>query len=226
MTATGTGSSTAPTNAGTYTVVASFTSSNSNYGNAKSAPLTFTIIPATPIVVAVDLGGIYSGKSFPAAAIALGIGGVTIGNSTGSIGNLGGSFTFTYYAGTSVSGMGSSTVPTNAGSYTVVAAYTSGNPNYGNAKSAPATFTINPATPSVVAHDPGGTYSGSTFPATAAATGVGGATVSGSVSYAYYAGLTSIGKGSSTAPTNAGTYTVVASFTSSNSNYGNASTHR
>jgi hypothetical protein len=43
----GTESSTAPTAAGTYTVVASFTSASSDYTNARSAPVTFTISPAT-----------------------------------------------------------------------------------------------------------------------------------------------------------------------------------
>src|SRR5205823_1409399 len=57
--ASGPGSSTAPTNAGIYTVVASFTSSDPHYGDAQSAPLTFTIASGTP---AVDFAGAYAGS--------------------------------------------------------------------------------------------------------------------------------------------------------------------
>ena len=81
------------------------------------------------------------------------------------------------------------------------------------------TFTIGQATPKVVASDPGGTYNGNPFPATATATGVGGATVSGTFAFTYYVGTSASGTGTSTAPTNVGTYTVVAAFTSTNSNY-------
>src|SRR5262249_43955114 len=42
-TASGTGMATAPTDPGTYTVVADFTSTNPNYGNGESGPATFTI---------------------------------------------------------------------------------------------------------------------------------------------------------------------------------------
>ena len=210
--ASGSGFSTAPTNAGTYTVVASFTSTNSNYGNGQSAPVTFTVSVATPTVVAIDAGGTYNGNLFPATATAKGIGGATVN----------GSFAFRYYVGTSVSGSGSSTAPTNAGTYTVVASFTSTNSNYGNAQSAPVTFTVSAATPTVVASDAGGTYNGNPFAATATVKGIGGATVNGSFAFRYYVGTSVSGSGSSTAPTNAGTYTVVAAFTSTNSNYGNA----
>jgi len=209
----GTGSATAPTIAGTYTVVASLTSTNPNYANASSVSVTFTIKPALPKVVATDAGGTYTGKPFPATAVATGVGGARVT----------GSSTFSYYTGATVKGTGSASAPTNAGTYTVVAFFTSTNPNYGNASSAPVTFTIKPAIPKAVATDAGGTYTGKPFPATNAATGVGGATVSGSSTFLYYTGTTVKGTGSATAPTNAGTYTVVASFTSTNPNYANAS---
>jgi hypothetical protein len=211
-TVSGTGSSMAPTNAGTYTVVASFTSSDSNYTNAQDAPVTFTVGQAAPSVVASDAGGTYNANPFPATATATGVGGASVS----------GSFAFTYYVGSSVSGNGSSTAPTNAGTYTVVAAFSSSNANYTNSQSAPVTFTVGQATPTVVASDAGGTYNGNPFPATATATGVGGASVSGSFAFTYYVGSSVSGNGSSTAPTNAGTYTVVAAFTSSDSNYTNA----
>ncbi len=210
--ATGPSSTTPPTAAGTYTVVALFTSTNPMYVNGQSAPLTFTISPLTPAVTVADVGGIYDGDPFAASATATGL-----NNSTVS-----GSFTYTYYTGSTVSGNGSSTAPTNAGTDTVVASFTSDDPDYSNTSSAPVTFTIATATPTVVAVDNGGTYNGNPFAATATATGAGGATVSGNSTFTYYLGSTVSGTGSSTAPTNAGTYTMVASFTSTNPNYGHA----
>ncbi len=211
-TVSGNGSSTAPTNSGTYTVVAAFSSADGNYTNSQSTPVTFTIGQATPTVVASDAGGTYNGNPFPASATATGVGGASVS----------GSFTFTYYVGSTVNGNGSSTAPTNAGTYTVVAAFSSADANYFNSQSPPVTFTIGQATPSVVASDAGGTFNGNPFPASATATGVAGASVSGSFTFTYYVGSTVSGNGSSNAPTNAGTYTVVAAFASSDSNYSNA----
>ena len=105
----------------------------------------------------------------PATATATGVTGAAVS----------GSYTFRYYTGSSVSGSGTAKAPVNVGTYTVVAAFTSSNPNYSSADSSPLNFLISQATPSVVASDSGGTYSGSALPATATATGVGGAAVSG-----------------------------------------------
>ncbi len=210
-TASGQGSSTAPTNAATYTVVAEFTSTDSNYVSTDSAPVTFAISPATPTVVASDPGGTYNASPFAASASATGLSDVAVS----------GGFAFTYYVGGSASGQGSSTAPTNAGTYTVVADFTSTNSDYltGPTDSEPVKFTINPATPTVTASDAGGPENGSSYPASATATGVGGATVSGSFAFTYYVGSTASGNGSSTAPSSAGTYTVVADFTSTDPNY-------
>src|SRR5207237_7858786 len=54
---------------------------------------------------------------------------------------LGPADSFTYYVGSSVSGSGSSTAPTNAGTYTVVAHFNT-TPNYLAADSAAVTITI------------------------------------------------------------------------------------
>jgi large repetitive protein len=208
-TASGTPLSGAPSTAGTYTVVASFAGST-DYMDASNST-TFTINKATPKVTASDGDGTYNGNPFPATATATGVGGASVS----------GNFAFTYYVGGSASGTGSSTAPTNAGTYTVVAAFTSSNTNYvtGPTDSAAVTFTIGQATPAVAATDAGGPANGSSYPASATATGVGGATVSGSFTFTYYVGSTASGSGSSTAPSTAGTYTVVAAFTSTNSNY-------
>ena len=211
-TVSGSGFTTAPTNAGTYTVVAAFTSTDPKYGNAQSSPVTFIISPTIPTVAVTDPGGPYNGRPFPVSATATGLGGAAVG----------GSFTLTYYVGNAVSGSGFATAPTNAGTYTVVASFISGDANYGNARSLPVTFIISPAIPTVTATDAGGVYNGQPFPAAAAATGLSGAAVSGSFTLTYYVGNTVSGSGSSTAPTNPGTYTVVASFVSGGANYGNA----
>ena len=152
--------------------------------------MTFTISPLTPAVTVADVGGLYDGEPFAASATATGLNNSTVG----------GTFTYAYYTGSTVSGNGSSTAPTNAGTYTVVASFTSDDPDYSNASRAPVTFAIATATPTVVAVNNGGTYNGNPFAATATATGVGGATVSGSSTFAYYLGSTVSGTGSSTAP--------------------------
>jgi PhoPQ-activated pathogenicity-related protein len=181
--ATGTPLPAAPTQAGTYTVVADFTTTDPDYSNGQSDPLNFAIGQATPTVVAQDDSGPFNGNPFAATAVATGIGGVTV-NGTSS---------FTYYVGTSASGSGSTTAPTDAGTYTVVDAFASSDPNYGNTTSAPVTFTINPATPTVLAIDNGGTYSGSPFGATAEAVGVTGASVNGNPEFTYYPGTVTAG---------------------------------
>ncbi len=166
-----------------------------------------------PTLTVTDAGGTYNGSAFPATAKAVGVDGKTVVN---------GSFSYAYYVGSSASGTPSATAPTNAGTYTVVATFTSSDPNYASGGTAQTTFTIKPATPIVSVADVGGTYNGNAFPATAKALGVDGKTpVSGSFSYAYYAGSSAIGAALATAPTNAGTYTVVATFTSSDPNYSN-----
>jgi PhoPQ-activated pathogenicity-related protein len=74
-------------------------------------------------------------------------------------------------------------------------------------------------TPSVAVADASGTYNGQPFAATASATGVSGSPVPGAFTYTYYTGSTSTGTGTSTPPTKADTYTVVASFASSDPAY-------
>jgi Bacterial Ig-like domain (group 3)/PKD domain/NHL repeat/Beta-propeller repeat len=138
-----------------------------------------------------------------------------------------GSPTFTYYAGTTASGTPLPGAPSAVGTYTVVATYTSTDPDYTDAQSDPVTFTISPstpypATPTVTAIEGSGTYDGQPFAATGLATGIGGEAVSGSFTFTYYVGSTVSGTGSTVAPTNVGTYTVVAAFTSSDPDYGDA----
>jgi MBG domain len=118
------GSSDPPTNAGSYNVVATFTSGDPSYSNA-TATSTMVIAPATPRITLT--GGTFSFDSNPHPAVATEVG-------VDSVTPVGGSFSFTYN--------GSSTPPTNPGSYAVVASFTSADPNYANT-SATTTVSIN-----------------------------------------------------------------------------------
>ena len=111
-----------------------------------------------------------------------------------------------------------STAPTAVGTYTVLATFT-GSTDYASA-SASRSFSIRQATPTVTVTDNGGTYNGSPFSASATMTGVSGTktgTLEGvSPTYEYYSGTGTGGTDlGSTAPSAAGTYTVVASFAGS-----------
>ena len=202
----------APTNAGTYTVVVAFAGSQDYIPG--SAQTTFTIGHATPAVAVSDAGGTYTGSAFAANATVAGVNG-TPGSALEGVG-----LTFTYDAGSTATGTPLSGVPVNAGTYTVVASFV-GSTDY-SAGSAQTTFTIASATPKVIATDAGGQYAGNPYPASATATGIGNATVNGTFAYSYYVGSTASGTAISTPPTSAGTYTVIATFTSGDANYSNA----
>jgi hypothetical protein len=205
-TATGAPLPGAPTDAGTYTVVGSFTSSDPNYANA-SAQATFTIIPASPTVSVSDQNGTHSGS-------AVGVDGATA---------VAGTWAYAYYAGSTATGTPLPGAPTAPGTYTVVASFSSSDPNYTNG-SAQANFTINQTLPTVSVRASGGTYTGTPFVASGSAVGSDGRTpVAGSWTYTYYPGSTATGTPLPGAPTAAGTYTMVAAFTSSDPNYGNGS---
>src|SRR5207248_235717 len=79
------------------------------------------------------------------------------------------------------------------------------------------TFTITKATPTVIATDAGGVYNSGAFPASAMVTGVGSdgtlaTSPDAALGFTYYVGTSTGGTGSSTAPVNVGTYTVVAHY--------------
>src|SRR5262249_8465952 len=142
-----------------HVIAAAYTSDNSNaFANSSSPTLTQVVNKATPTVSVSDAGGTYNGKPFPASATAVDVDGKTA---------VSGRFSYAYYVGTGTSGTSlGATAPTTAGTYTVVATFTSSDSNYtgGNAQT---TFIINPATPTVSVADAGGTYNSSPFPATA-----------------------------------------------------------
>jgi hypothetical protein len=207
------------TSAGSHTIafVSTVLSNGDDHDSFIDAVTVVGPPPSSDSIAVTDTGGTYNGNPFPANATAVGIDGTT---------PVSGSFSYTYYVGLSTSGTSlGSTAPTNAGTYTVVATFTSSDGNY-TGGSAQTTFTINAAAPTLTVSDAGGTYNGSAFAASASVAGaVAGvdatpaATLEGvapTLSYyrgsytslAQFAGLTPLGG----APVNAGAYTVLASF--------------
>jgi hypothetical protein len=212
----------APTNAGTYTALAAFAGS-ADYTNASNQT-TFTITKAEPTVSVSDAGGTFNGQPFPATAT---VAGVVPGVDKTPTASLEGVIpTLSHYVGSSVSGTPLAGAPLGAGTYTVLAVF-AGSADYSSA-SAQTTFTISQATPTVSVSDAGGTFNGQPFPATATVAGVvpgvdnrPAASLEGvTPTVTYYTGTYTLANlpatgGSSTAPSAAGSYTVVAAFAGS-----------
>ncbi len=213
----------APTAAGSYTALARFAGST-DYSSASSV-VDFTIAQATPIVSVTQAGGTYDGVPIAATAAVAGIN----GSPAGSLENV--VPTLAYYQGTATDASQLSSLtplagaPTTVGPYTVVASF-AGSADYTGATSAPMPFTVAQAVPLLNVTDGGGTFNGSTPPATVTLAGVSsGASsslegVTPSLLYfggtfttlAQLAGVDPLG----TPPTQAGPYTVVATFAGSN----------
>jgi hypothetical protein len=194
------GSTTAPTAAGTYTLQTTFTSADPNYANAVVNG-TLTINPATPTITVSSGPFTYDGVTqWSASATAVGVDGVT---------PVAGNFAFTYN--------GATTAPIGPGLYTVSAAFTSSDPNYAST-TVTANMVINSPgtlTPTLSLVDGSAPYDGNAHADTASAVGSDGVTpVAGSFLITY--------NGSTTAPTLAGSYAVVANFISSDVNFANA----
>lgn len=180
---------------GTHTIVATY-NGDVDFASAASLSATVTIaLIATEISVACP-DAVYDGTMHSCTAAVTGSDGKTVDGST----------TLTY--------SGSATAPTAAGTYQVNASFTSADPAYGNSTGA-SSLTIDKATPAVSVTCPAATADGNPHACIASATGIGGAAVVGTISITY--------DGLATVPSSAGTYTVVASFISSDSNYSNAS---
>ncbi len=96
-------STTAPTNAGTYTVTANYAGDANHTGNSSSA-VGFTIAQATPTISVSDTGGVYSGSPFAA---------------TGTT-SIGAPYYEYFLASDTAFKSPSTTAPTNVGSYVVI----------------------------------------------------------------------------------------------------------
>ncbi len=139
-----------------------------NVGNVQPTPATAqasTLIQAIPTVIPTDASGTYNGNPYAASA--------TITYPTGTDISSQGTLSFTYYAGPNTSGtnLGNS-APTNAGTYTVVGHFASGNIRYTNADSSPVLFTIAQAPLTVTAANLSRPYGGSGPTLTGTLTGV------------------------------------------------------
>jgi hypothetical protein len=206
------GSTTAPTQAGSYVVVATFISSDLNYANATVAG-TMTISAVTPTISIDPTPFTYDGTGKAAVVTALGVDGVT---------PVAGTLTVTYN--------GSATLPVDAGTYEVEVAFTSSDPNYLQTSSI-GSITILPATPSVGLGNGGQwefTYNGQPQSAVGSAVGIDGVTpINGTFTYEYYNEYGSntqlFGPPLPGAPTDAGNYTFIEYFTSQDPNYADGS---
>jgi hypothetical protein len=196
------GSTTPPTAAGSYAVSATFTSADPSYANA-TVTTTETINPATPMITVNSGPFSYDGVTqWSATATAVGVDGAT---------PVAGSFAFTYN--------GSTAAPIGPGLFTVSAAFTSSDPNYTSPTVTANEIITSPGTvvPTLSLVDGSATYDGNVHADTATAVDpIDGVTpVAGSFLITY--------NGSTTAPTAAGSYAVVATFASSDLNYADAS---
>jgi hypothetical protein len=187
---------TVPTNAGTYAVSVSFTSSDPNYANATGSGTVIINKADSTTVVSVP-GGLtftYDATAHPATVSATGVGGLNLTPDP------------VYSCGHT---------PINVADSGCTASYSfAGDANH-NPSSDSKTYTINKATSLVNVSGGPFTFDGSAHAATITVSGVGGVSVSGGSAITY--------NGIATAPTNAGTYAVSVSFTSAEGNYDNAS---
>jgi hypothetical protein len=164
--------------------------------NAYSGTGSIAINPATPTLSMICSGGVYTGSPYSCTGSATGVGGAAVSGA------------FAFAPGSE----------TNAGSYPETGIFTSSNPNYASGGTASGTLVITPATPSLSLTCALVTGNGSPQACApgGSATGIGAAAVAGTWTYTY--------NGSPTVPSAGGTYTVVATFTSSNSNYASGGT--
>jgi len=176
--------------AGSCTVTAS-QAGNSNYTAATSVPQSFQINKAGTTTTVTAADATYDGQPHGGSAAVSGAGGLSQ------------SLPVTY-AGRNGTAYGpSTTAPTDAGDYTASATYGGGDDHEGSSDSKE--FTIAKAAAAISLDGLSRTYTGSPLAATAATNPAG------------LPGLTVTYDGSTDAPTNAGTYAVVASL--SNGNY-------
>ena len=208
--------STAPTNAGDYSVVATYAGDANHTGN-NSAAVDFAIGQASSVVNITDNGGTYNGSAFPVTAVSIaGAGGLN----DSSVNDV----TLDYVNTDTNTDLGSS-APTNAGDYSVTATY-AGDANHTGSSSDAVDFTIGQASSTVSVTYAGGSYNGSAFPVTAVSiTGAGGLNDSNvndvTLDYVNTDSNTDLG---STAPTNAGDYSVAATYAGDANHTGDSAT--
>lgn len=186
---------------GNLDVIGGFNSAGNPVSSLYQSPALAAPVglPTVPTISFDNLWLTYNGAPQPVTATAIGADGYT---------SIDGTFTYTYN--------GSSTAPTSAGTYNVLAYFTSNDPQYVDTVTS-TTLDIGQATPTISLTGGGTiTYDGLSHPISATEVGVDGATpVAGSFTYTY--------NDASSAPVNPGSYTAVATFTSADPNYTGAS---
>ncbi|MBF9143814.1 MBG domain-containing protein [Hymenobacter properus] len=209
---TGALSRVAGSNVGSYAYTLGTLSAGSNYSLSLASGSTFAITKATPTVLATGGSFTYDANAHAGSYMATGVG-TPAENLTASLS----------YAGVSPTVYpASATAPTNAGTYTVTATYTA-SANYNGASDSKA-LTINRANPSLTATAATNlTYNATAKDGSYTLIGVGTDLSSATATLSYSGtGSTTYGP-SATAPANAGTYSVTASF-AGNTNYNAATT--
>jgi uncharacterized repeat protein (TIGR01451 family) len=182
---------------GTYRLVATFSPADAtDYHGGETAAVSLTINQATPAI-----------SWTPPAAIPYGSNLSSVLNATANVSGYPVGGTFTYKSGSQT--VTASTVLA-AGAYTLVATFRpADSADYSAGQTATASLTVNQATPEVqVVCAAGIIYNGAAHACKASATGVNGAAVSGSFAWT-----------PAVSETNAGSYTMTATLTSSNPNY-------
>jgi len=186
--------------AGSHTVSAVY-GGDTNFSTSSGTD-TFSVLPATPVVTVTGGPFTYNGSAQPASCSA-----------SANSSSVAGGCTYTYTPG-------GATVPTNANTYAVNAAFTPGDTTDYASASGSGSIIINAATPTLTVTCAGGAYNASPYSCTGSATGTNGVTaVAGTFAYSYTgAGGTTYGP-NAIAPTNAGSYSALGTFTSSDNNY-------
>ena len=194
---------TAPTNAGSYYVKASIAAFG-DYSAAESSCVAHIVAKSDTTTSLTAITNTYNGSAQTAT------GATSILSNSNAITN--GTYTYTYYEGTSCDGTALANAPINAGDYRIKATL-AGTDNYNSSTSSCTIFTINKATPTVSLTSKTASYTGSEVPANAATvTLVNNETYNGIVDYTYYTDSSCTTGATTTAPTNVGSYYVKASI--------------
>jgi hypothetical protein len=205
---------TAALTAGSHTITAEYRQ-GSNFADSDGHLAGGQTVSKAPLTVTATDGSTTYGEAHPQFEVSY----AGFVNNEGA-GALGGTLTFSFAGKPPTSYGPSATVPVNAGTYAIRPGGLTSD-NY-EITFRGGTYIINRATPTVSVAGGPFTYDGSQHGAAVAATGVGGAPVGGSATTTY-AGLPPLAYGPSpTEPVNAGTYTVLVQFTSSDPNYTDA----
>ncbi|MFN8536155.1 MAG: MBG domain-containing protein [Thermomicrobiales bacterium] len=187
-------STTAPTNAGSYTASATY-AGDANH-NTSTDSKDYVINKASSTTTVTVTNATYDGNPHGGTASVTGAGGLNQ------------SLTVSYAGRNGTTYGPSTTPPTNAGSYTASASY-AGDTNHNTSQDSK-DYVINKASSTTTVTVADATYDGNPHGGTASVTGAGGLNQGLTVSYSGRNGTT-YGP-STTAPTNAGEYTASASF--------------